>query len=203
MRVFTFTPVKYFGSNTYILSSESEAVVIDPSVPFSEAEQLISSEALNVKYIILTHTHFDHMLTIDDWVLNTDAEVIVGEDDAYGLMDSYINCYRLFVNEDKGYFGKYRAVSENDKLFLGTESINIIKTPGHTKGSISIVADDKIFVGDVVFAEGGIGRTDLPGGDYQILAKSIEKIAAFPPQTIVYSGHGDLYTVNKLKRKFI
>ena len=93
-------PTHPFASNTYIISSNGEAAIIDPSVPFDN--DYIDGK---VKYIFLTHAHFDHMLEIDDWVEKTGATVLVGSNDIPALSDSNINCYRLFSGVDKGYYG--------------------------------------------------------------------------------------------------
>ncbi len=200
MQVASFTPVEYFGSNTYILHSYGRAVVIDPSIKYSELREFIESNSLTVKYVILTHAHFDHFTELDSWVENTDAVVIVGEKDAEGLADSTLNCYRQFAGVDRGYYGSYQTVKEGDKLLIGDNSLRIIETPGHTQGSITIYCGDSLFVGDVMFRGGGIGRCDLPGGDYGMLESSIKRLLTYPDETLVYSGHGNKTKIKELKR---
>ena len=200
MQVASFTPVEYFGSNTYILHSFGRAAVIDPSIKYSELEEFIRSNSLTVKYIILTHSHFDHFSEIDSWVENTDATVIVGEKDSTGLGDSILNCYKQFAGVDKGYYGSYQTVKEGDRLLIGDNTLKVIETPGHTQGSITIQCGDTLFVGDLMFRGGGIGRCDLPGGDYSMLKKSIYKLLTYPDETLVYSGHGNKTKIKELKR---
>jgi glyoxylase-like metal-dependent hydrolase (beta-lactamase superfamily II) len=77
--------------------------------------------------------------------------------------------------------------------------MKVISTPGHTRGSISLLFEDKIFCGDTVFAEGGVGRTDLPGGDSKMLVQSIKKLLQFPEKTRLYPGHGPETTVGEVK----
>ena len=200
MDVFTYAPTDYFGSNMYIISSGKEAAVIDPSVSFSRAARLLSDRGLSLKYIFVTHPHFDHIFEIDSWVdANPDAKVLVGVDDSPMLADAYLNCYKIFFGQNKGYFGPFSTVGEGDAFYLSDERIGILKTPGHTRGSVTLVTDGRLFVGDVVFADGGVGRCDLPGGDYVSLQSSIAKISAFAPDTEVYSGHGRLFYVKELK----
>jgi len=189
MQVLTFVPRDYFGSNTYVLISDSEAAVIDPSVEYDKVKNALGDN-ITVKYIILTHAHFDHMLEIDSWVNNTDAKVIVGRADRLGLTDSNLNCYKTFLGVDKGYYGPYTTVSEGDTVKIGSDVLSVIETPGHTQGSISLYSENCLFVGDLIFAGGGIGRTDLPGSDYVSLAMSIRKISKLPVGTMIYSGHG-------------
>lgn len=184
-----------FGSNCYILSSSGECCVIDPSVPYSP--ELFDGE---MKYIILTHCHFDHILEVDSWKNNTNAKVIVSVDDGASLSDPGVNCYRTFFNVHKGYFGEYSAVCDGDILTLGDKLLKFISCPGHTKGSVAILCDDVCFVGDTVFAGGGYGRFDLPGGDYSKLCESIEKILSLPDCTTLYCGHGPTTTIGDYKK---
>ena len=201
MEVLTFCPRDYFGSNTHILFSADECAVIDPSVNYSELRSLIEQKGSSVKYIILTHGHFDHILKIDSWVNNTDAKVLVGSGDGPMLSDSYLNCYKSFLGIDRGYFGDFIAVNEFDSFELGEEKFRIIETPGHSPGSVSILFDDTVFVGDTVFADGGVGRYDLPGNNVFHLQRSIEKLLSLPEQTKVYCGHGKATTIEQLKTK--
>lgn len=200
MQVFSFAPKDAFGSNMYILVNGGDAAVIDPSVEYDTISFSFDTESLNIKYIILTHAHFDHMLAIDSWVNSTSAKVIVGKNEVNSLNNSYLNCFRLFTGEDNGYAGEYTAVSNGDVLKLGDLALNVVETPGHSAGSISIFAEDKIFVGDVIFADGAIGRTDLPGGNYTELMESIRKISSYPQSTLIYSGHGRIHKVEEIRK---
>ena len=163
MDIKTFTPTEYFGSNSYVLISDGEAAIIDPSIHYKTVIDNLG-EGLNFKYIILTHVHFDHMWYIDEWKDKTCASVLVGEEDAPALTDSNLNAYRVFLGKDKTYTKEYSCVKNGDVLNLGSESLTVIDTPGHTKGGISIFTDGAVFVGDTVFSKTSIGRTDLPGG---------------------------------------
>lgn len=199
MQINTVTHNRTFVSNMYIISDGSEAVVVDPSVEYEEAKSLLDELCVSLKYIIVTHAHFDHILAIDSWVENTYAAVIVGKDDAVGLSDSNLNCYQAFRRKPGGYFGEYTAVSEGDVLKFGKCELSVMETPGHTPGSISLVLGGSIFVGDLVFANGGVGRTDLPGGDFSALVASIKRVLNMPDETVVYSGHGEKTTVREIK----
>ena len=204
MDVLSFAPKNYFGSNMYLLFSDNECAVIDPSVDYDTVRSRIDGENIKLKYIIVTHSHFDHILKIDSWVQNCpEAIVIVGKEDAPALSDSYLNCYSLYFANEKGYFGSYHTVSGGDVLTLGKTTLKILETPGHTPGSISVLESDKVFVGDLVFADGGVGRCDFPGGDYTKLIASIKKITALPQHTAMYSGHGRETDVEEIKINFI
>lgn len=203
MRVAKFAPTERFGSNMYILISGSEAAVIDPSVEYFKLEKFIRSENISFKYVLLTHAHFDHILEINEWVSETDAEVVIGVDDAPMLSDSYLNCYSLFSGRDEGYFGSYKAVNDGDILQLGNEIIKVIHTPGHTPGSVTYSVGDALFVGDTLFFGGSYGRCDLPGGDEAKIFSSITHLLSQNENKTVYSGHGPDTTVKELKSNFI
>ena len=181
-----------FASNTYIISCNGECAVIDPSTPYDK--ELYEGK---LKYILLTHGHFDHMLDIDSWVNSTDAEVIISVDEQSMLTDSTLNCYMLFDGSDKGYFGKFVTVENSGTLPLGDKEIKVISTPGHTKGSVIYLVDDSCFVGDTVFAGGGYGRFDLPTGNAIELRESIKLVTDLPKNTVLYPGHGESTTVEQ------
>lgn len=181
-----------FSSNTYIISSEGECAIVDPSTPYDSS--LFSGI---MKYILLTHAHFDHMLDIDSWVSATGAQVIISVEEQEALADPVRNCYKLYDGSDRGYFGDSVALNNHDKLKLGDSDIELIFTPGHTKGSVVYLVDSSCFVGDTVFAGGGYGRFDLPTGDGTMLSKSIELIMNLPEDTMLYPGHGPATTVKE------
>ena len=187
-----------FSSNTYIISSNDEYAVVDPSVPFSFFEI-----ADKVKYILLTHSHFDHILDIDDWVKNTSAKVMISEYEIDFLSDPGKNCYRQFLSLEKGYFGKAHPLSDGDILKLGDEEIKVMLTDGHTRGSLCYLVSDVAFVGDTVFEGGGYGRFDLPSGDYLSLRRSIDRICELPSDMVLYPGHGYETSVCKFKKDFM
>ncbi len=200
MKIETFTQRRTPGANTYILTSADECVVIDPSVPYHEIKNSLTAR---VKYIIVTHAHFDHIYAIDSWVDNTSAEVLVGELDAPALADATLNCYLAFMGIDKGYYGPYNTVKNGDIITFGEEKLKIIETPGHSRGSISILAPSAVFVGDVVFSGGGYGRVDLPFSDFTALYASIKKLKKLDGSTTVYSGHGAPFNVFEIQQYFI
>ncbi len=201
MDIKTLLPKIGYASNSYLISSANQYAVIDPSIPYEEICETAYIPAGALKYILVTHAHFDHILEIDSWVNATGATVIVSESDRAALSDSYRNCYSLFLNEDKGYFGEARSVNENDMLMLGDEFIEIISLPGHTPGCIAFKIGDDMFVGDTVFAF-GYGRYDLPGGDFDSLKSSIKKLMSYSDEVRVYSGHGESSTIGSIKKNF-
>ena len=183
-----------FSSICYLISSGGEYAVIDPSYPYEP--DLIDGR---LKYVLLTHAHFDHFLDIESWE-KTGAEILVCKYDLGGLSDPVRNCYKIFSGIDKGYFGNSRGVSDGEIIPLGQSEIKVIACPGHTIGSVTYLCDNHAFVGDTVFAGGGFGRYDLPTGNFLLLRKSIRKIASLPETVVLYPGHGETTTVKQYKQ---
>lgn len=184
----------YFSANCYLISSGDEYAVIDPASAYDPT--LING---SVRYILLTHAHFDHILDIDEWVRETGATVIISESEASALSDPMRNCYKLFNGSDRGYFGEAVGIKDGDTLTLGDATITFMHTPGHTSGSGIYITEGAAFVGDTVFAGGGYGRYDLPTGNGVILRDSIRRLLTLPDGTLLYPGHGEPTTVRQYK----
>lgn len=182
-----------FASNTYIIESSGECAVIDPSVPYSES--LVPGR---LKYVFITHAHFDHILEINSWA-SAGAPIYISYADKDALRDPYRNCYKIFFGRDDGYFGEVFTMREGDTFTVGDDSLTVKETPGHTPGCAVLYNSDVAFVGDTVFAGGGYGRWDLPGGDYDLLRGSIRAVMALDDNTVLYPGHGDKTTVREFK----
>ena len=197
--MFTFEPNGYFGSNCHLISVGDEYAVVDPSVDYTTVYTKHPEISGRLKYILLTHCHFDHILHISSWVSNNpDAEVIIGAEDGPGLSQPMVNCYLGFLGVYDGYDGKYTPVGENSRLTLGDKRIRVIDSPGHTAGGVSYRIDDCLFVGDTLFEGGGYGRCDLPGGDFSLLEKTIIKIITREAEAKVYTGHGLNTTLSEI-----
>ena len=200
VQIFKFCPRGYMGSNAYLIVSGSEAAIVDPSIPFEQVKSALGDASL--RYVLLTHCHFDHILKVSEYVEQTGAEVIIGESDRAGLSSPITNCYRLFFGIDDGYFGRVTGVSGGYRLAIGDEEIKVISTPGHTAGGVCYLTDGALFAGDTVFAGGGYGRCDLPGGDAPTLFASISRLCELPDGLVVYAGHGEDTTTEEIKRNF-
>lgn len=189
LTVKTFTPTDYFGSNCYLVSSKNEFAVIDPSVSLETIITTCPEAEGNIKYIFLTHAHFDHMIGINTFS-ECKATVCIGYNDRISLSDPYKNCFLGFLGVHDGYYGNYLELHNGDKLVLGNETLEVIETPGHTPGGVSYYSDGMVFVGDTLFEKGGYGRCDLPGGNIDTLEHSLIKLFARFRDEIIYSGHG-------------
>ena len=185
-----------YAANTYLIISDNQCAVIDPSADFN-SEDL---EGTELKYILLTHAHFDHFLEIESWIKNSSAKVIVSENDREALSDSHRNCYALFMYKDNGYNGDASTVKDGDTLSLGNEEIEVWGVPGHTPGSLMFKVENHTFVGDLAFEGGGYGRFDLPGGDARALVDSLKKLLKFDDNTMLYPGHGPKTSIKEYRK---
>lgn len=184
-----------YESNCYMLVSNGQGAVIDPSVPLSAFD--IPSD-VTVSKVFLTHGHFDHILQLDSY-LTKNAEVYISEDDAFMLRDSRANASSLFGLPPVTSVAKPQLLKDGDIIRLGDCDINVFATPGHTEGSVCYLCDNIMFSGDTLFAD-GIGRCDLIGGNYVKIQASLKRIASLDENYKIYPGHGELTTLNKEKK---
>ncbi len=156
---------------TYVLADEvsGEAAVIDPSWDLDKIFKIIGDNGLHVKYIINTHTHFDHILGNERVASKTNAKIV-----QHGLSSQLHNL----------------SVEDGQVLTVGQMRLCVIYTPGHSKDSICLILNDKsIFTGDTLFV-GNCGRVDLPGGDASDMFDSLhKKLAKLDESLVVYPGH--------------
>jgi len=182
-----------YQENAYIIINEEtrEAIIIDPG---DEGKSLVSYlKGLNVKlqYILLTHGHLDHVGAVDELREEFKIPAYIGEADM------------KYIERRKVAFGSMKRadffLKEGDALSFGNMPIKIVETPGHSKGSLSFLIDNVLYVGDVLF-QGSIGRTDLPGGEFNELISSIkDKLMKLPGNTRVMPGHGPETTLSQEK----
>ena len=147
--------------------------------------------------LVLTHAHFDHIMGINEFhKIYPETEIIAPKKDK-GLIDDIETFLDRFIgglgNVEVPHIDKY--ISEKDEIYIGNEKINIISTPGHTRGGVCYFVDDKLFSGDTIFL-GSVGRTDLPGGSFEQIRNSVRNILnMFNDDTTIYTGHGDITSV--------
>ncbi len=185
------------ASNSYIIKDikSGEAAVIDAGLFNNRFESLIRSMNIErLKYIILTHGHFDHIMGVRKLQKVFGGEIVIHEADADCLSDSKKNLAGVL-----GFacppFECDMTVSDGDILTLGEEKIEVISTPGHTVGSVCYKTDKYIFSGDTLFNR-GIGRTDFPGGSMEEILNSIKKLYALEGDYRVFPGHGGESTLS-------
>ena len=193
MEIYALNP-KSFGSNCYVLISGGSAAVIDPSVDAGEIIKLVSDKGAHIEYIILTHGHFDHIASLDQLRDTTQAPALIHREDNEMLSDGMKNAHALFYGCDKKWQSADKLLEDGDKIALGDEILNVISTPGHSKGSICLLCGNKLITGDTLFAD-GYGRYDLHGGDPDVLASSLSSLRGLDQGLTIYPGHGGTATL--------
>ena len=199
LKIFREPPI---DNNNYLLIDEEskEAALIDCSAVDSDIKNTLEQYGAKLKYILLTHGHFDHVAGIRP----TDAKIVMHENDlpvlnqtnmylpAFGIPEITIPKIDIYIND-------------GDVIKLGNNNIKVIHTPGHTQGGVCYLIDNMLFSGDTVFCE-SVGRCDLEGGDFDQIVDSIKtKIFTLPEDTIIYPGHGKSTTVSweKIHNQFM
>ncbi|MDP2959799.1 MAG: MBL fold metallo-hydrolase [candidate division Zixibacteria bacterium] len=188
-------------TNCYILGDEKtrEGIIIDPGGDLKEIEKVLEELHLEIKYIILTHGHSDHIGVLAELKKKTCAQILIHKEDAEMLSEPEKNL-SIFSSTPISAPEADKLLKDKDKIKIGNIELEVLHTPGHTQGSISLWTDKIIFTGDLIFY-GSVGRTDLPGGSYQKLLRSIqEKILDKEEDMIIYSGHGPATTVGEERR---
>ena len=187
------SPLGPVGTNCHVVRVDrnaADAVVVDPGWDAAELRLELARSGAACAAILLTHTHFDHIGAVADLAEGTGAPVYVSPD-AVGALESPLTPPGVAL---RGYEDAL-PVSGGDTLDVGGIPFEVLDVPGHAPGHLSYYADGCLFSGDVLFA-GGVGRVDLPGGDWDTLLESIRTLTErFPPETVVYPGHGPATTL--------
>lgn len=188
MKIETFTsPCLY--ANSYLCTFDDFALVVDPSIPYETIKEKTSKE---IRYVLITHTHYDHICEIKSY-MNKGIIFFVGKEDYDKLFDAHLNLSLYII-------GKMWEVDLNNEkvVFVSTNTYNLdnekvtcFETKGHTNGSITYYIEKSLFTGDFIFKD-GYGRTDFPTGSYKEMQESIQSIKkTFENKSIdVFPGHG-------------
>lgn len=188
-------PAGRFGANCYIVYDEEtlNGVIIDAGDDAEKIIDICRQNKLEIKYIILTHGHFDHIGAVSDVKSATGAEILMNQRDEFLIYDTPHELRRYYKDIKNFSIDKY--IKDNDKIEISGIIFNIIETPGHTPGGICIKADNYLFSGDTLFRS-SIGRTDFKYGDFEQIISSIKiKLFFYDDNTIVYPGHGSSTTI--------
>jgi glyoxylase-like metal-dependent hydrolase (beta-lactamase superfamily II) len=203
IKSFEFSPIQ---ENTYVLYNEfNDCLFIDPGCYFDEERNelalFVEKNALKPKMLLNTHCHLDHVFGNKFISEKFDLTLQLHEGEVPVLQFAPTSGLMYNLPFDN-YTGSFEFLKEGDVLKLGTDELLVLFTPGHSPASVSFycAAQGFLISGDVLFRQ-SIGRTDLPGGNYETLITSIkEKLLVLPDETVVYSGHGAPTTIGYEKR---
>lgn len=191
----------YFHANCYIIADEEtkECAIIDPGGTPDRVLARCNELGLNIKYILLTHGHGDHLAGVAKIKDATGAKVCMSQKDEYLVNGGNAEIIPIFRNIKPFIIEKF--LDDGDKIRIGNIEIEVLETPGHTPGGLTFKVNDFIFTGDTLF-KGSIGRTDFTMGSFEELIDSINnKILTLDDDVKVFPGHGDSTTVGE-ERKF-
>ena len=196
----SFLVLGMLGNNTFVLTDEDtgEIAVIDPAVSCDELFEEIDSKGGNLKYILLTHGHFDHVGGVKALKDRYNAQVCISKDEMTLLNNSSLNGAALHSLELDDVEVDVE-LSDNDVIMLGDNEIKFITTPGHTKGSGCYIVNNWIFSGDTLFCQ-SIGRTDFPTSNHSEMLNSRKKLKDIDGFYIFCPGH-DVFTTLDAERE--
>ena len=184
MQILTM-PVGLYQTNCYMVWGEGDkCVLIDPGYQPEQLLAQVRRQGKSVEAILLTHGHFDHVGAVRDIAAETDCKVYICDKET--ALPEGLTAGKLYYTD--GY-------NDGDTVEAAGLSFRVIHTPGHTPGGVCLVCEDAIFSGDTLFAS-SIGRTDFPGGSYDTLKKSLQKLIALEGDYRVFPGHGEDTTLD-------
>ncbi len=192
MRIINLYPGSY-GSNCYLIESDGHALVVDPSAAAAGILRRVEADGCVLDGVLLSHGHFDHIMSIDTLRdALPDLPVYIHAGDAPMLTDSDKNGFAFFFHKERVWRGADRFLSDGQLLTVGSTTLRVLHTPGHSPGSVCFLCekDNILLTGDTIFAE-GVGRWDLWGGDLDTLRASIASLRSLDGTLTVYPGHGD------------
>lgn len=185
-------------TNCYLLldNETKKAAVVDPGEYCVKLENFLKENAVaKIEYIFLTHGHFDHICGAKELAQKYDAKIVISKEDEICFKNSEISLCAYFGVSSSLPEKADITVCDGDSIVLGQTKIEVLETPGHTKGSVCYVFDDVIISGDTLFKE-SMGRTDFPTGSAVQILASLKKLCSLDGDYTVYCGHGQETTLS-------
>ncbi len=186
-------PLGDIGSNSYMIDTEKSAVVIDVGYESDVLTDFLLKNQDKERLILLTHCHFDHVGGAEKLRKLTNTKIGIGEFEASSLLDGNINLSNLFQEPLNPFEADFKYLN-NQIITVGDLNFKVIHTPGHTVGGVCYILDNILFSGDTLF-DRSIGRTDFPGGSFEVLENSVKMLYELDDDTVVLPGHGDSTTI--------
>ena len=183
--------------NCYIVETEHAAVVIDPGYMERQLSSYVAENPDKIKFIMLTHRHFDHLAAANALKRMTGAKIVINELDEGGLYSDLLSLGSMaggFYNKADPDAHADIYVDEGDTVTAADMVFKVLYTPGHSEGGICFLIDNILFSGDTLF-KGSIGRTDFPSSNMAEMRQSLDRLCTLPDETVVYPGHGEATTV--------
>lgn len=177
-------------AHTYLICRFGVCFLVDPASQLDDIKKEIGGNRLEM--ILLTHAHQDHIDLIGEF----DVPIYIHKNDAHLLFEDQYNGYYPKTHPFKKKDLNLKLINDKDKIPFADGFIDVFHTPGHTKGSVSFLYQDKLFTGDTLFA-GSVGRHDLYSGNLSELKKSVLDLLSLPGQTKIYPGHDEQTTVRQ------
>lgn len=180
-----------YQANCYLLwdDTSGKGFLIDPSVSVETIEASLAEHGVTLEMVLLTHGHFDHIISVDAVRERFHVPVCIHAGDAEFLTDPLKNASALLIGEDQKYEPAEILLHDGDRLTLGSETVRVIASPGHSPGSVCFEAADFMLTGDTLFCD-NIGRTDLYGGDPRVLCASLQRLVRSEKDVPIHPGHG-------------
>lgn len=191
-------------TNCYLVGDDKEFFLVDPG---SEPEKIMSkvkSQKSKVKAIICTHGHYDHIGAVAELKRKFKVPVYMHEQEKLVLKAMYgfygVEQFKIDRWLRDGDIINFKEEGEGVGVDVGEVKLTVMHTPGHSPGSICLYNDEFVITGDTVFADGYLGRTDLPSGSQEEIEKSAKKVFSLPEKLVVYPGHGSSSSIGKERR---